>query len=126
MKSTYISIVIFLCLVCFIFYADNSFKELCNNVIDECNQVLNELNDENWDNAENISINISKEIKNSELLSSVYINHTDFDILTNESLKLSSYIHRKDDSESLTSVIQLKEYAINLRDLHKLSIENIF
>lgn len=126
MKSTYISIIIFLCLICFIFYADNSFKKLCNNVIDECSDVLDELNDENWDKAENISLNISKEIKNSKLLSSVYINHTDFDVLTNESLRLSSYIHKEDESESLTSVILLKEYAINIRNLHKLSIENIF
>lgn len=126
MKSTYISIIIFLCLICFIFYADNSFKKLCNNVIDECSDVLDELNDGNWDKAENISLNISKEIKNSKLLSSVYINHTDFDVLTNESLRLSSYIHKEDDSESLTSVILLKEYAINIRNLHKLSIENIF
>lgn len=126
MKSTYISIIIFLCLICFIFYADNSFKKLCNNVIDECSDVLDELNDGNWDKAENISLNISKEIKNSKLLSSVYINHTDFDVLTNESLRLSSYIHKEDESESLTSVILLKEYAINIRNLHKLSIENIF
>lgn len=126
MKSTFASIIIFLCLICFVFYADNSFKKLCNNVINNCDVVLVNLENENWSEAEDTSIRIAEDIKGSALISSVYINHTDFDILTNEALRLSSYTHNKDDSESLTSVVLLKEYAINIRDLHRLSIENIF
>lgn len=126
MKSTYASIIIFLCLICFIFYADHSFKKLCNDVIDNCDIVLTNLEESNWSDAEEISQKIAKKIKGSALISSVYINHTDFDILTNEALRLSSYTHNEDDSESLTSAILLKEYATNIRDLHKLSIENIF
>lgn len=126
MKSTYISIALFLCVLGFVGFADYKLENLCNDIVDECKVIETELYASNFEEAEKLSKDLTKEIKNSTIFSAVYVNHCDFDTLTNESIKLSKYAESKNDTESITSVSLLKEYAKNLKELHDLSIKNIF
>jgi hypothetical protein len=65
-------------------------------------------------------------IEENGLLTSVYIDHNDFDNLQDEALQLSIYTSCKDTTESLISVGTLKNSAFNLTSLHKTNIKNIF
>lgn len=125
MRTMIISFTIFICLLGFVVYADHTLKDLCDKTIDSCDEILVELNNDNWTNAEANSKKILNTLNNSSFISSIYINHTDYDILYNEALRLSSYIKQNDASESFTSARLLKSYSYNIKHLHKLDVKNI-
>ena len=104
MKPTIISIIIFLSLLGFIIYADNSLDNLCTNIEDKCILITNSLDQNNYDNAYKLSKEILSELNDRSFITSIYVDHNDYDTLFREALRLSSYICKQDASESYNSV----------------------
>ncbi|MDD5793493.1 DUF4363 family protein [Clostridium sp. HCP1S3_B4] len=125
MKTTYISTILFLCLILFISFADFKLQKLYNNISVESDIIEDLLNDYNWDLAYEKTTTLIENIKKESLLSSVYVNHVDFDNISNEAIKLCSYIQCKDISESHVSANILKSYAQIIKELNKFSLKNI-
>jgi hypothetical protein len=126
MKSTILSIIIFISLLCFVFFANNSLIKLCDTISDSSEEIELLVNDKEWDKAYSSTSEIIDLIDKNQLLSSVYINHSDFDNLMDEAVELSLYIDCRDHTESIIAVNSLKNFAKNIKHLHNPNIENIF
>ena len=126
MKNTITSIILFLLVFSFVAYANNSLSKLCENIAEDSENIENLINKNEWDEAYSYSLDLIEEVKNSHKLSSVYVNHTDYDYISNEAEKLSIYIREKNISEAYVSANMLRSTVHNISHLHKPSIENIF
>ena len=126
MKNTITSIILFLLVFSFVAYANNSLSKLCENIDEDSENIENLINNNEWDEAYSYSLDLIEEVKNSHKLSSVYVNHTDYDYISNEAEKLSIYIREKNISEAYVSANMLRSTVHNISHLHKPSIENIF
>lgn len=126
MKNTITSIILFLLVFSFVAYANNSLSKLCENIAEDSENIENLINNNEWDEAYSYSLDLIEEVKNSHKLSSVYVNHTDYDYISNEAEKLSIYIREKNISEAYVSANMLRSTVHNISHLHKPSIENIF
>lgn len=125
MKSTYTSILLFIILFAIIFYLDNDFISLCDEIITRCESIEIHLKNNTKDIAYTESVDLLEYIKSESDIPAVYLSHIDFDSLLNESLKLSLYIEKQDDSEAFASVHILRYNAEHLKELQKPTIKNI-
>lgn len=125
MRTTLISTLLFLLLLGFIWFMDYNFEKLCNTVTDESNTIEAQINNNDWDAAYESSLNLLRKIEDKKTLSSIYVNHTDFDSLTNEALRLSSYIKSMNPCDSIVSVNVLKSTTENIKNINKLNLKNI-
>lgn len=126
MRNTIISIIIFLSLIFFVTYANNSLANLCDEIIDTSDSIEVMIDNKNWDEAYISSLDIIDKIENKNLLSSIYLNHCDFDNVLNEAIRLSVNIQSKNDSDSLVSANLLSNQALTIKDLHRATFKNIF
>jgi len=126
MRNTLIAIIIFSSLLGFVYYANYTLLNLCEDVITGSEEIEVLIQEGNFEEAHKNSTILMELIEENGLLTSVYIDHNDFDNLQDEALQLSIYTSCKDTTESLISVGTLKNSAINLTALHKTNIKNIF
>ena len=68
MKTTYISTILFLCLILFISFADFKLQKLYNNISVESDIIEDLLNDYNWDLAYEKTTTLIENIKKESLL----------------------------------------------------------
>ena len=126
MKNTFISILLFLTVLTFVAYSNYRLNYLCDYIEKNSNEIQELINLNSWQAASLKTDALLSTIKDNNLLSSVYLNHNDFDILCCEALKLSIYIECMNNDESCVSTDLLKAYATNIKRLHKPTLENIF
>lgn len=126
MKSSTISILLFLLLVGFLFYADTKFKNLCTEIIEVCNDMEDKLITGNQKDNFNKAMDLFNIIDEKGDIAAIYINHVDYDQILNESIKLSIYIEHYDTSEANASLHLLKYMSEHMRDLQVPKLENIF
>lgn len=126
MKSLITTLLIFASLLSFVYYANNTLIELCDNITENSITIEELIKENNWSEARDNTQYILNLIDKKTVISSVYINHSDFDDLTDEAIELSIYIDCEDSTESLIAVNSLKNFAKNIKHLHQTHIENIF
>ncbi|MBE6051027.1 MAG: DUF4363 family protein [Clostridium sp.] len=126
MKSIITTLVIFSSLLGFVYFANNKLIELCDTITENSIAIEELVKEGNWSEAKTNTQEIINLIEEKTAISSVYINHSDFDDLTDEAIELSIYIDCKDSKESLIAVNSLKNFAKNIKHLHQTHIENIF
>ncbi|MFU7517404.1 DUF4363 family protein [Clostridium sp. HCS.1] len=125
MKNTYISIFLFITLVVGLFFLNNKFVSLCNEVIIRCDNIEEFLNSYDEDNAYDYSVALIDLIIDEADVPAIYLNHVDYDMLKNDALKLSLYIRGEDRAESLATLHSLRSTAEHLRDLQTPNIKNL-
>lgn len=126
MKNSLFSIFLFVILLGFLGYTDISFKNLCSEVVDMCEEMETNMTslskEENFRNA----MEIYNLIQDKGKIASIYINHVDYDVILNEALKLTVYIENDDSSESEAALHILKSSTEHMKELQVPNIENIF
>lgn len=126
MKNSLFSIFLFVLLLGFLTYTDISFKNLCSDVIEMCDEMEESLNystkEENFENA----MEIFNLIQDKGNIAAIYINHVDYDVMLNEALKLTVYIEKDDSSEAEASLHLLKYSTEHMKELQVPKMENIF
>lgn len=125
MKNTIISIMLFLLLIGALFYLDNDFISLCDEIIIKCEKIEDSLDNNDKSFAYDQAVELLGLIKEKSTIPAIYLNHVDYDTLMNESLKLSLYIKGNDRAESLSSVHLLRYSAEHLKDLQKPNLKNL-
>lgn len=126
MKTSTASILLFIALVGFLFYADTKFKSLCTDIIAVCDDMEDKLT--TGDQKDNLdqAMNLFSMIEEKGDIAAIYTNHVDFDQILNESIKLSVYIQHYDSSEAAASLHLLKYMSQHMRDIQTPKIQNIF
>lgn len=126
MKAPLFSILLFIILVGFIFYADRNLVDLCNDVVLYSLEIEDIIEENNKTLAIEKSMELVNLLQQESNIAPVYVNHQDYDNLVNEALKLCLYIKQDDTSETQASLHILRYNADNMKHLQKLCIENIF
>ena len=126
MKNSIISVLLFIASVTGLFFLDNKFVSLCDDIMIKCEEI-EELLDENEEYlAYESSVELLGLIKEKADIPAIYLNHVDYDSLMNESLKLTLYIKGDDRAESLATLHVVRYAAEHLKDLQKPNLRNLF
>ena len=125
MKNTYISIFLFIALVIIIFFLNNKFIKLCNEVVYRCDIIEDYLDAYDEENAYEDAVALIDLIKEEGDIPAIYLNHVDYDLLKGDALKLSLYIEGEDRAESLATLHAVRATAEHLRDLQTPNIKNL-
>lgn len=124
MRNAIISIVIFFSLLICVFFLNNAILNLCDDIKDKTNEIELELL-----NNKDIAYEKSKELLNflndHDLITSIYVNHQDFDTLKNETVKLCIYISHDSFTDAHASLNLIKTEAETVKHLQKPGIDNI-
>ena len=125
MKNTIISIFLFIALIIGLFFLNNKFVNLCNEIILRCDLIEESLNNYEEDKAYNDAVALIELIKEEADVPAIYLNHVDYDVLKNDALKLSLYIRGDDRAESLATLHAVRSTAEHLRDLQTPNFKNL-
>lgn len=126
MRNTIISVIAFLGLLGFVFYANNSLNELCNSIIESNDEIRVYIESKDWDNAYLTALNVIDEIEESKSIAAVYVNHCEVDNILSEATRLCNYIKSQNITESLVSNEIVEKLAENIIDINITNIQNIF
>lgn len=125
MKNTIISIFLFIALIIGLFFLNNKFVNLCNEIVLRCDLIEESLNNYEEDKAYNDAVDLIELIKEEADVPAIYLNHVDYDVLKNDALKLSLYIRGDDRAESLATLHAVRSTAEHLRDLQTPNFKNL-
>ena len=125
MKNTYISIFLFIALIIGLYFLNNKFVKLCNEVIYRCDIIEDYLDAYDEENAYKYAVALIDLITEEGDIPAIYLNHVDYDLLKNDALKLSLYIKGEDRAESLATLHSVRSTAEHLRDLQTPNIKNL-
>lgn len=126
MKNSLFSIFLFILLLGFLTYTDISFKNLCTDVINMCDEMEKSIDYSTKEKSFEDAMAIFNLIQDKGSIASIYINHMDYDVMLNEALKLTVYIEKDDSSETEASLHLLKYSTEHMKELQVPKIENIF
>lgn len=126
MKNSLFSIFLFVLLLAFLTYTDISFKNLCSNVIQMCDEMEESLDYSSKEKNFQDAMEIFNLIQDKGKIASIYMNHVDYDVMLNEALKLTVYIEKDDSSEAEASLHLLKYSTKHMKELQVPRMENIF
>ena len=126
MRNTIISVIAFLGLLGFVFYANNSLNELCHSIIESNDEIRVYIESKDWDNAYLTALNVIEEIEESKSIAAVYVNHCEVDNILSEATRLCNYIKSENMEESLVSNEIVEKLAENIIDINITNIQNIF
>ncbi|MBX9137252.1 MULTISPECIES: DUF4363 family protein [unclassified Clostridium] len=126
MKNSLFSIFLFILLLGFLTYTDISFKNLCTDVINMCDEMEKSIDYSTKEKSFEDAMAIFNLIQDKGSIASIYINHMDYDVMLNEALKLTVYIEKDDSSETEASLHLLKYSTEHMKELQVPNIQNIF
>lgn len=126
MRNAIISIILFIGLMLGIYFLNNSILDLCTEIQTQTDQIEFVMNQNDFETAYSLSVELLNSIQSKNFITSIYLNHQEFDNLINESVRLCVYIIYEDESEAHTSLHLLKYNTDHIRNLQLLKLENIF
>ena len=126
MKNSLFSIFLFILLLGFLTYTDISFKNLCTDVINMCDEMEKSIDYSTKEKSFEDAMAIFNLTQDKGSIASIYINHMDYDVMLNEALKLTVYIEKDDSSETEASLHLLKYSTEHMKELQVPNIQNIF
>lgn len=126
MKNAVISIIVFVSLLLSIFFLNKSVLNLCDDIKSMTNEIEVLLSDDDKENAYLKSLDLLEYLHKKDLITSVYVNHTDFDSMRYETSRLCIYIKENDKREANASLHVIKYQAETVKHLQKVGMDNIF
>ncbi|WP_066890932.1 DUF4363 family protein [Clostridium nigeriense] len=125
MRNSIISVALFIALLVGLFFLNNKFVKLCNEIILKCDLIEEYLNNYEEDKAYEDAVALIDMIIEEADVPAIYLNHVDYDLLKNDALKLSLYIRGEDRAESLATLHSVRSTAEHLRDLQTPNLKNL-
>lgn len=126
MKNMITTCVIFFLMLFLLFFASKYIILTCDKLLDVSAKIEENIVDNNWDESYMLSFDLLNIYEGHITNLSVLLNHTDFNIIYGEIIKLSQYSKCKNKEESLSSIHVIKTLINQVKELESLSISNIF
>ncbi len=126
MKNAIISVIIFFTILIFVGFLNNSVLNICDNIENQLKEIETLLYNKDRENSYAKSLELLNYINEKDLITSVYVNHTDFDTIRYEMSRLCIYISQDDDREAYASLNVIKQQAKAVKHLQKIELNNIF
>lgn len=125
MKNALISISLFVIIMTSMFFLNRSIINLCDNIEKKSEELEITLTNGDFEEAYQQSIQLLNLIEQNNFITSIYVNHQDFDTLNDEAVKLSVYTTYKDYAQSHASLHAMKYNAKHIKNLQIPRLENI-
>lgn len=125
MKNAIISVIVFLSLLISVFFLNNSVLNLCNEIKYKTDEIELILLNNDKQTAYDKSLELLDFLQKNDLITSIYVNHQDFDSLKSEAIKLCVYISHDDITEANASLHVIKYNAETVKHLQKPGLDNI-
>lgn len=125
MKNTVISFIIFFIVFVFVFIGNKNLNSLCDNCLKLSPEIAASVNNNNWDEALEKSIELKSIMSAGFDKVSIYINHQDIDNLNTEIVKLISVIKIKDLPSILSCLDNIRCLAEYIKELQQINLTNI-
>ncbi|WP_300382295.1 DUF4363 family protein [Clostridium sp.] len=126
MRNSLISIFLFIVLLVGVIYLNTKFLDICIHAKESTDEIEEIISNKDYDLAYDKSESLLFYMDDNDGIANIYLNHTDYDLIINECLKLCIYIEERDISEALASLHVIKYSVTDLKELQKVNIKNIF
>jgi hypothetical protein len=126
MRTIYISFALFSMLLLSLIFSINYLDKVCTKLDTMNIEIDSNVKKAAWTKAEATSSEFLKEWKSSTHKLSLFIDHKEMDNINNELWKLTQYIDTKNKDEALASNNVIKFYIEHIKDMERVSMENIF
>lgn len=126
MKNIIVSIFIFFLLCLCLFLIDSNIVNVLTYISKTSTQIESLIEENNLEEAKVLSKELYDTLEIKDLLTSVYLNHSEYDILSDEATKVYIYLQENEIPDTLSALRILKNNAENLLELQKINLKNIF
>lgn len=126
MKNMIAATTLFFIMVFILFFASKYVVLTCDKLIDVSASIENNIVEEKWDESYMLSFELLNIYEGHVANLTLFLNHSDFDQIYAEVIKLSQYTKLHDKAESLASIHMIKTMVNEVKTMESLSVSNIF
>lgn len=126
MKNMIAATTLFFIMLFILFFASKYVVLTCDKLIDVSASIENNIVEEKWDESYMLSFELLNIYEGHVANLTLFLNHSDFDQIYAEVIKLSQYTKLHDKAESLASIHMIKTMVNEVKTMESLSISNIF
>ncbi|GAA0775328.1 DUF4363 family protein [Clostridium subterminale] len=126
MKNLIATCIIFFLMIFILFFASKYIVLTCDKLLDVSSEIEENIVNDNWDESYMLSFELLNIYEGHVANLTLFLNHTDFDNIYSEIIKLSQYSKCKNKDEALSSIHVVKTLINQVKELESISIGNIF
>lgn len=126
MKNMIATCIIFFLMIFILFFASKYIVLTCDKLLDVSSEIEENIVNDNWDESYILSFELLNIYEGHVANLTLFLNHTDFDNIYSEIIKLSQYSKCKNKDEALSSIHVVKTLINQVKELESISIGNIF
>jgi hypothetical protein len=126
MKNIVITFILFIFMCVGLFFASEYIILTCDKLLNVADKIEGDIVDESWDEAYILSFELLDIYEGHVRHMTLFLNHTNVDIIYGEVIKLTQYCKEEEKSEALATLHLVKTLLQEVRQMEKLTINNIF
>ena len=126
MKNMISTCIIFFFMLFILFFASKYIVLTCDKLLDVSSRIEENIVNDNWDESYMLSFELLNIYEGHIANLTLFLNHTDFDNIYSEIIKLSQYSKCESKDEALSSIQVLKSLINHVKELESITLGNIF
>lgn len=126
MKNIVITFILFIFMCVGLFFASEYIILTCDKLLNVADKIEGDIVDESWDEAYILSFELLDIYEGHVRHMTLFLNHANVDIIYGEVIKLTQYCKEEEKSEALATLHLVKTLLQEVRQMEKLTINNIF
>lgn len=126
MKNIVITFILFIFMCVGLFFASEYIILTCDKLLSVADKIEGDIVDESWDEAYILSFELLDIYEGHVRHMTLFLNHANVDIIYGEVIKLTQYCKEEEKSEALATLHLVKTLLQEVRQMEKLTINNIF
>ncbi|MEG0308246.1 MAG: DUF4363 family protein [Clostridium sp.] len=126
MKSMITTFIMFFAMLFLLFFASKYIVLTCDKLLDVSSKIETNIVDDNWDESYMLSFELLNIYEGHIANLTLFLNHTEFDNIYGEVIKLSQYTKCENKDEALATIHVVKTLINQVRQMESVNIGNIF
>ncbi|HAK42126.1 MAG TPA: hypothetical protein DCM59_04660 [Clostridium sp.] len=126
MKNMIFTCIIFFLMLFILFFASKYIILTCDKLLDVSSKIEENIVNDNWDESYMLSFELLNIYEGHIANLTLFLNHTDFDNIYSEIIKLSQYSKCESKDEALSSIHVVKTLINHVKELESITVGNIF
>ena len=126
MKNMIFTCIIFSLMLFILFFASKYIVLTCDKLLDVSSKIEENIVNDNWDESYMLSFELLNIYEGHIANLTLFLNHTDFDNIYSEIIKLSQYSKCESKDEALSSIHVVKTLISHVKELESITVGNIF
>jgi len=113
-------------MVFFLFFASKYIVLTCDKLLDVSSKIEENIVDDNWDDSYILSFELLNIYEGHVTNLTLFLNHSDFDNIYGEVIKLSQYTKCESKAEALATIHVVKTLINQVKEMESVNVGNIF